>query len=304
MAAMPHVPFARLAALALALWLVAACRDRRPTADAGAAAPRPRAAWDAGPVARRVVSLVPNTTEIAFALGAGAQVVGVSRFDDYPPEATRLPRVGGMVDPSFEAIATLRPDAVIGIQGPVNRAVLDRLADLGVRAVFPRVESVAEVHDAIDVMAALLGRQDNARALHERIRERTAAVQRAVRGRARPKVLAVFGQRPVVVAGEGSWFSELIELAGGTNAAHGTNRYPMYSLEQVMATAPDVVLDMTTMEGHGDLATAWAGYAAIPAVRNRRVVRLNDPAVLRPGPRLGDALVVIARAVHPGLRIP
>ncbi|MEI8256238.1 MAG: ABC transporter substrate-binding protein, partial [Deltaproteobacteria bacterium] len=109
--------FVKLAALAVPL---AACTRR---------------AAHTGP-ARRIVSLGPNATEILFALGAGDRVVGVSRYDDYPPEVTRLPHVGGMLDPSFEAIVALRPDALVGAQGPANRAVLARLESLGVRTLF------------------------------------------------------------------------------------------------------------------------------------------------------------------------
>lgn len=253
--------------------------------------------------ARRVVSLAPNATEVLFALGEGSRVVGVSRYDDYPPEVARLPRVGGMVDPSFEAIVALRPDAVVGARGPVNRSVLDRLESLGVRTLFPSVESVAEIHAAIAAMADLVGVPERAATLHARIDARIAAVRRAVQGRASPSVLAVFGQRPISVAGPGSFIAELIALAGGRNAVTTGPRWPSLALEAVLALAPEVVLDMTAHEGHGPLAEAWAGYAAIPAVRDGRVVRLSDPMLTRPGPRVGEALAVLARAIHPGLSV-
>ncbi len=116
-----------------------------------------------------MVSLAPSATEVLYALGAGDRVVGVSIFDDFPPEVTRKPRVGGIVNPSFEAIAALRPDALVGVQGPLDRSVLDRVAALGVRLEFPRVESVPEVLSSIDRFAALVGRTREGAALRARV---------------------------------------------------------------------------------------------------------------------------------------
>ena len=123
----------------------------------------------------------------------------------------------------------------------------------------------------------------------------------AVASRQRPRVLAVFGQRPISVAGPQSFVDELITLAGGANVVRTGPRWPTLSLESVLSLAPEVVLDLTVMESHGSLAAEWASYRAIPAVRDGRVVRLDDASLLRPGPRVGDALAAYARAMHPGL---
>lgn len=250
-------------------------------------------------VVRRIVTLGPNVTEMLFALGAGDRVVGVSRYDDYPPEALRLPRVGGLLDPSFEAIVSLRPDAVVGVQGPLNRAVLDRIESLGIRTLFPRVESVADVRTAITAFGAFVGRPEAAVALNARIAAEIAVVRAGVERLQPPTVLAVFGQRPITVAGPGSIVDELLTLANARNAVRSGPRWPALALEAVLALAPDVVLDLTSMERLGALAEAWSGYPSIPAVRNGRVVRLEDPMLLRPGPRIAQALAVYARAVHP-----
>ncbi len=250
-----------------------------------------------GPV-RRIVTLGPNATEILFALGAGDRVVGVSRYDDYPLEAMRLPRVGGLLDPSFEAIVALRPDAVVGAQGPLNRTVLERIEQLGVRTVFPRVESVAEIGAAIETFAALVDRRDAARVLRASIDRDIAVVRSSVASRSAPRVLAVFGQRPISVAGPGSFVNELLALANGRNVVSSGPSWPTLALEAILELAPEVILDMTGMERLGSLAEAWSAYRAIPAIRDGRVVRLDDPMLLRPGPRVARALEVYARAVH------
>ncbi len=252
--------------------------------------------------ARRVVSLVPSATEMLFALGAGDRVVGVSAFDDYPPQVTGLPRVGGMVNPSFEAIVALRPDAVVGVQGPLDLAVLERLQRMGVRVFFPRVESVREVLDSVDTFAALVGERSRGEALHRRLDGELAAVRAAVRSRPRPKVLAVFGEHPLSVAGPGSWVDEVLTLAGGDNAVRAGGRYPSLSIEQVLALGPEVILDMTWHDGEAStLADDLARYTTLPAVRDRRVLRAADPMLLRPGPRLGAAVRQLALLLHPEL---
>lgn len=177
-----------------------------------------------------------------------------------------------MVTPSFEAVVALRPDAVVGVQGPVNRAVLDRLVANGRSGGVPRVESMADVHTSIDVFAALVGRQAEAVALHARIRDEVARVEAAVRGRPKPRVLAVFGQRPLVVAGNGCWFDEVLQIAGGQDVVGAAgSRYPMVSIEQALAWQPEVVIDLTWHEGNGTLAAAWAGYTNLPAVAHGKV---------------------------------
>jgi iron complex transport system substrate-binding protein len=112
-------------------------------------------------------------------------------------------------------------------------------------------------------------------------------------------VVAVYAQRPLVVAGGGSWVEEILTIAGGRNAIAAARPYPMISLEQFLAAQPEVVLDMTWHEDSGDLAANLAQYNTLPAVRDHRIVRITDPAVVRQGPRIGQAARLVARALHP-----
>ncbi len=246
--------------------------------------------------ARRVVSLAPSATEVLYALGAGDRVVGVSIFDDFPPEAARKPRVGGIVNPSFEAIAALRPDALVGVQGPLDRSVLDRVAALGVRLEFPRVESVPEVLLSIDRFAALVGRPREGAALRARVSAELDAVARSVAGRPRVRVVAAFSASPLVVAGRGSWVDEVLRVAGGENAIDGGARYPTVSVEVVLRAAPTVILDLSPEMAGGDLGATLRAHGATPP----RIIPLRDNVFLRPGPRVGEAARRLAAALHPG----
>ncbi len=250
--------------------------------------------------ARRVVSLVPSATEVIFALGAGDRVVGVSVFDDYPPAVTRLPRVGGMVNPSYEAIEALRPDALVGVQGPLDLSTLQRLQSRGVRVLFPRVESLDELLASLELFGRLLGRVREAAALRTSLREGLDRVARSVAGRRRPRVLAVFATRPLVVAGRGSWFDELLVVAGGDNVARAGTRYPSVSLEQVIAWAPEVIFDLSFHGGGADLSRALSAHGTVPAMRDGRLYVLNDPLYVRPGPRVVTAAQELSRRLFSG----
>ncbi len=283
--------------LALALALAASgCREKGSSQTA--LTESFTAVDDRAPAPRRVVCLVPSATELVFALGAGDRVVGVSAFDDYPPEVTRLPRIGGMTNPSFEGIAALRPDAVVGVEGPTDLTALRRLRSLGVRVVVPRVESVAEVLSAVDLFGRLLHREAEAAALHRRIAGELDAVRTRVAGRPRPKTLVVLGRRPLVVAGPGSWIDEVLTLSGGANAVTGGGRYPTIPRESLDGLSPEAILDLT---GHADGAQLQGELAGLdlPAIRAHRVSTFSDPMFLRPGPRVTEAARQIAAALHP-----
>jgi iron complex transport system substrate-binding protein len=282
------------------LALLLSCRTRSPASD-GATHRTSMATLDpnAAPV-RRVVSLVPSATETLFALGAGDRVVAVSAFDDWPPEATRLPRVGGMTNPSFEAIVSTHPDAIVGVQGPLDMVILDRLQSMGIRVFFPRVESLAEVMTSIDSFGTLVGRRDAAHTLRASINADLTRVRHAVSTQPRVRVIAVFGERPLSVAGPGSWVDEILGVAGGENVVRAGGRYPTLSIEQLLTLAPEVILDMTWQEqASAPLAQSLARYTTLPAVRNGRVLRAADTMLLRPGPRIGAAVLRIAHLLHP-----
>lgn len=252
---------------------------------------------------QRIVSLAPSTTETLFAIGAGAQVVGVSRFCDYPPEAERLPRVGGFNDPSLEAVLALRPTLVTGARGPGNRGAVDRLGAQQIDTYFPQDGSLDDVRAAIRGLGQRTEHAREADALVVEIDRHLAAIGAAIAGKPRPRVLLVFGRRPLSVAGPHTFPDEMLRAAGADNVVTDGPTYPSLGIERVIELAPDVILEAGMVAG-GDGDFDWARYPSIPAVRDGRVIRFEDARVLRPGPRVADGVAVLARLVHPGIAIP
>jgi len=254
---------------------------------------------------RRMVSLAPSVTEILFALGAGDRLVGVTRFCDYPPQAKTKTKIGGFLDPSLEAIAALKPDLIVAVPNGQNRPVIERLVEMGYPALIVFAYELKDVDAALAATARVLGLEPAARALSSQLTADIAAVRTAVRDRPRPRVLFLYGHRPLVAAGAHSYADALLEIAGGVNvAASGITRYPTLSVETVIGYAPDVILDAYSA-GMGGSAqpSVLERFDTIPAVKEGRVHRLADNAALRPGPRAGQDARLIARLLHPDIKL-
>ncbi len=252
--------------------------------------------------AKRIVSLSPNTTETVFALGCGDRLVGRSYYCDYPPEVTKLPSVGGYVDPSLEAILELRPDLIVGARGPSGSRLAKTLESRGIECFLPSTESVDEILSMIRGLGTRLRVKEKARELTASIQKELASIKVAVANQPRPRTLLVFGQAPIVVAGPNSFPDEMLVLAGCQNVVTQGVRYPTVGLETILGLNPDLIIDASMAGGrqYAPLSTDLPGWASVPAVKKGKVVRIDDDRIMRPGPRLAEGVNVLAHASHPG----
>ena len=254
----------------------------------------------------RIVSLIPAVTEMLFAIGAGDRVVGVSTFDTYPKEATTRPRVGGLFDPNFEAILKLRPDLVVtyGSQEELNA----RLGRASI-PVFPyRHAGLSDITSTLRAVGKRTGFADRADQLARQIEKDLQDVRKSVAGLPRPRTLMVFAReeasmRGLYVSGGVGFLHDMLEAAGGINVMADIKREGLQlSLEQLLARAPDVVLEMRVTErwSAGRQAREEAAWrtVSIPAVRNGRVHFLPDEMLTIPGPRVAEAVKAIAAALR------
>jgi iron complex transport system substrate-binding protein len=163
----------------------------------------------------RIISLVPSVTEILFSIGAQDRLVGVTDFCDYPAEARRKPRVGGMLAPSLEGMVSLKPDLVVATIAGNRQETFEQLGRLKIPVYVVNPVTVADVLDLIARLGRLADRGDAADRTVTALRERMQAVAARVDGRPRPRVLYVLWPDPLIVPGRASLVSELIALAGG-----------------------------------------------------------------------------------------
>ncbi|MGM0557674.1 MAG: cobalamin-binding protein [Myxococcota bacterium] len=246
---------------------------------------------------RRIVSLAPNVTEILFELGAGDRVVAVTRFCDYPAAADELPEIGGIVDPDLEAIASHDPELVIGVTSGADTSIRDQLDRADISYAFAEMDDIEETYAGILRIGSWVGEDRRALELVEEMKKGMQAASVDTPAEERPSVLFVYGRKPLTVAGAGTFGHELLRRAGGRNPmADAEVKYPKVDLEKVLEIDPDRIIDATmgaaVKEGY------WQQYEALTAVEQGHVYRLDDNALLRPGPRLVEGLGQIREAVR------
>jgi iron complex transport system substrate-binding protein len=249
----------------------------------------------------RIVSLAPSITEILFSLGAGPRVVGVTQFSNYPPEAARLPRVGSYVNLNLEKILALRPDLVIGIRDGNPKAVVDRLAELGVPTYVADPKSLEEVIRTVRNIGRVVGCDRAAKQVAGHMASRIREVERRVAGIPKPRVFYQIGVEPIVTAGQGTFPNILIETAGGQNVAANMAAYPQLNVEQVLVARPEIII-VTSMTREYDFERVkrfWSRWPGLPAVAADRLFLADSDLLDRPSPRIVEGLETLARLIHP-----
>ncbi len=267
-----------------------------------------------GFVPERIVSMSPAVTETLFALGVGERVVGVTRFCLQPETARSLPKVGGYLDPNWEAIVALEPDLVIGMesQGEMER----RLGALGIPVVRVDQHRLAGILDSFELLGRMCGVPDRGKELRRTVEGRLESIREAVRGMPEPRVLLSVGRRvgggritSIWTAGPGTFLDDVLEAAGGVNVVTGsvTGTYPELTIEGIVELDPDVILDLVP-EGEGDESMIesarndWKNLDVVRAVSVGRVEVLSGRFLSIPGPRVAEIVEVFARALHPEVR--
>ncbi len=265
---------------------------------------------DSGRVYQRIVSLSPSTTETLFALGLGDRVFGVTRFCNYPPEARRRKRVGGYLDPNYEAIALLAPDLVILL--PEQERAGRFLDELGIGHITVDNKTVRDILGTIERIGTTCGAGEAARALVDSIETRMALIRETIEGLPRPRVLVAVERaveagtlREVYVAGKGTHYDELLHAAGGVNAYPGKRiNYPMLTAEGIIQCNPEIIIDIRPLlEADSPrierVVREWETVSAVEAVRGGRVHVLTGNYAVIPGPRFITLLERMARIIHP-----
>ncbi len=268
------------------------CALLAPAPDSAGAEPTPRARPE------RVVSMNPSLTEILVALGAAQVLVGVDEYSArVQPEVRGLPTVGGLFNPSLEAVVALRPDLVVVVPSAQQRDFRARLEGLGVPVlVLPNI-TLEQILDSIETLGASVGRERAARARVAAIRSAWDEVARATAGRPRLRSVLVLQRDPLYVVGRGSFIDAMLRTAGAENAAAVfAEPYPRAGIEWLIAAEPDVILDAS--EDVEDAASHWSRWPSLPAVGAGRAVSIPAASVTRPGPYLDRALRLLARAIH------
>lgn len=255
---------------------------------------------------QRIVSLAPSNTEILFAIGAGDAVVGVTTYDDFPPEVKKRNLVGGFLPKSvsLEKIVALKADLVL-IAAGVQTPLIDTLERLRIPVI---VLDARDFDDLYDNMRMLGRVTDKVMEAEKRIADMRQRVDQ-VRARAakvtperRPTVFYMLWEEPLMTVGRHNFISQMVELAGGRNLFPELEQeFPRISGEEILRRKPQVIIgaDLGGTEKVRARLAQRPGWKSLPAMQNNRIGFVDENIVSRPGPRLVEGLEAISRLLHP-----
>jgi iron complex transport system substrate-binding protein len=256
----------------------------------------------------KIVSLIPSNTEIAFALGLGEKIVGVSDNDNYPEEVANIEKIGGM-EFNVEKIISLQPDVVLaqGSMADSSAEGLKQIQDAGIPVIVVNdAKNFAEVYKSIEMIGTATGKQEEAQKIVDDMKakvEDLKAKAATIKDEDKKSVLMEISPAPeLYAAGKNTFIDEMLSIINAENIVKEEG-WPKVDQEAIISSNPDVII--TTYGFYVDnpvgQVTSREGWQDINAVKNKQVVDVHSDKVTRPGPRLVEGVEEVAKAVYPDI---
>lgn len=255
-------------------------------------------------VPETIVSLQPSNTEILFELGVGAKIIGATDYDTYPEAAQKIERVSTSTAINAERIVELNPDVVVAYTVG-DEAQITQLEDAGLKVfVIASAASFDDVYTDIIQLSEVMGVEEKGNEVVANIKGQIAAVQEKTDTLgAKKKVYYEVSPAPDIwTTGNNTFQQEIMNAAGVENIFADQNSWLSVTEEDVITRNPEVIITPATyMENPVDEILGRAGWDQIQAVLNKAVVLVDGDVMSRPGPRIGEAVEIMAEAVYPEL---
>ncbi|HVI56660.1 MAG TPA: cobalamin-binding protein [Luteibacter sp.] len=234
--------------------------------------------------ARRIVSLAPNITDALFAAGAGAYVVGTSRFSDHPAEAKKVAIVGDATMIDLERIVGLKPDIIVVWRSGTPAAQVEKLSRLGIPIFYSETTRLADVAPATRRFGVLAGTQDQAERNAAAFDAALARLRDSYAGKTRLKVFYQIWDRPLMTIGHAQIIDDALDLCGGDNIFGDlAQAAPTVTREAVLARNPDVIVGG---DGGHDALAGWRRSGFLSAVKHDNVIAIDAPTLALPSPSI------------------
>jgi len=257
----------------------------------------------------RVVSQLPNVTEIMYAAGIEELLVGVTDFCKYPEEAQRIASVGGIMNPDFELVLSLKPDLVI-VQD-TQKELDEKYRKLGFKTLIVKAHSINDIIESVVNIGKATENIEQTEKLAKKIKLQFDEIKQKAKDRKIPKTLLVIGHdqkslREIWAAGGNTFYNEVLALAGGKNIfADSAADYPVISKEEILKNSPEVIIvltgkEMTDAEIEKE-TRLWDVMSFVSAVKNKRVHVIPGQAAHIPGPRTPEIAKKIQQALFAGI---
>lgn len=246
---------------------------------------------------QRIISLTPHLTELLFAVGAGAQVVGVDSASDYPDAALKLPRVGDFSRIRLERILALKPDLIVAWSGGNRAADLHGVSQLGIPVLRTEATQLEDVSRLLRMLGEITGHSVTGEAAAETYQTQLATLKKRY---AQAKPLSVFYQlwdRPLMTVGGGHWISEALGICGARNVFNDLDAVaPVVSREAVLLRMPELIAGAGSKP---ELRNAWVEFTGLPAVKNQAYLQVDADRLHRATPRLMKGISHLCEALAP-----
>lgn len=247
--------------------------------------------------ARRIVSLAPFLTELAYSAGAGKKLVGVSSFSDFPPEARALPQVGTAMGPEIEALASLRPDLVLAWEDSIRPGDIERIERLGTPVFVTRAKRLEDVPRLLEAVGRLAGTDVAGTA--DGYRRKLAALRAKYSQRPRVSVFVEVWHRPLTTIAGPHWINEALDLCGGDNVFREMAMVaPVVSWEELYRRDPRIIVGAGSDGGEGEFRANWSARASLSAVRDGRMAYMDADTLTRPTLRLAEGVASVCAALE------
>ena len=295
-----------LLAMLVALPLAAGCSHNPPGA-AGAGTPEPVATCTDGigrrvvlPVRpQRIISLAPSVTEVIYLLGADDRLIGVTDQCTWPEAARQKPEMGTLLTPNYETILSARPDLIIASTAGNDRAAVYKLAQLGLPVYVTAPRSVEGIYETTLAIGRITDRAADAERLVRQVKARLQEIRKRLAGLTPDRGFFITWFDPLLAPGRKTFENEVLALANVASlSADSEEYYPRFSLEQVLAKKPDVILTVFHEGKPLPDLRQLAGWASLDAVRRGRVHVVSE-VLQHPSPRFVDGVEELARKLHP-----
>jgi iron complex transport system substrate-binding protein len=253
--------------------------------------------------ARRIVGLAPHATELLFAAGAGAQVVGAVEYSDYPAPARAIRRIGNHVRPDLETILALRADLAVGWTSGNPPEVLARLASLGVPVFASEIGALPEIAATIEKLGALAGTGEVAGRSATQYRERLARLRARYGGGAEVSVFYAIWNQPLQTVNDRHLISDVIRLCGGRNVFGRLPALaPVVNVEDVVRADPEAIFASGSGEDHPAWLEEWKRWPRMTAVARGNLYAVAPGLIQRATPRVLDGAEQVCAALEEARR--
>ena len=249
----------------------------------------------------RIVSLSPSNTEIVFALGAGNKLVGVTSYCDYPEEVKDVEKIGTFEGPNIEMIKKVQPDVVLA-GGYIQEDIITALENLNIPVVSTEASGFDTIYDSIALIGKLVGGEDKAEEIINNMHKTVDDIESKVRGKEKLNVFYLVWAENLTTAGKGTFINDVIKIAGANNIAESVEGWAKYSAEELVKQNPDMIISAYHSTNEG---MSKEDLMRNPLLKNLDCVKKgniyvmkDDNIISRSGPRIVDAAIEMAKALH------